>query len=78
MKLPKFLLGDNSQNDADDLFIVHTEFPRFVINLKNDEIELWETLDKEDEAEWTAQMRNYIQQANAFYDEEIKHYEALE
>ena len=38
MNLPKFLLADNSQF-PEDIFVLHTEFPRFVINLKDDEIE---------------------------------------
>ena len=47
MDLPKFLLADNS-NFPEDIFILHTEFPRFLINLKNDEIEWLRTcLEKE-------------------------------
>ena len=38
MDLPKFLLADNS-NFPDDIFVLHTEFPRFLINLKDDEID---------------------------------------
>ena len=41
MDLPKFLLADNS-NFPEDIFVLHTEFPRFIINLKDDEIEWFE------------------------------------
>ena len=34
MNLPKFLLADNSQF-PEDIFVLHTEFPRFMINLKD-------------------------------------------
>ncbi len=37
MTLPKFILGDNSEF-PEAIFIIHTEFPRFVINLENDEL----------------------------------------
>jgi hypothetical protein len=43
MNLPKFLLADNS-NSPEDIFVLHTEFPRFMINLKDDEIEWFEDL----------------------------------
>ena len=36
--LPKFLLCDNT-DFPDDIFIVHTEYPRFVINLIDDSVE---------------------------------------
>ena len=38
MTLPKFLLADNSKF-PEDIFVLHTEFPRFLINLKDDEVE---------------------------------------
>ena len=37
MELPKFLIADNS-SFKDDLFIVHTEYPRFILNVSNDEV----------------------------------------
>jgi len=74
MELPKFLLGDNTDY-PDDVFIVHTEFPRFVINLENDEVEWFEDFDKEDEKELTAEAESLIQAANEFYDREVKRYE---
>ena len=33
MELPKFILGDNTDY-PEAIFIVHTEFPRFIINLE--------------------------------------------
>ena len=50
MTLPKFILGDNTQY-PDAIFVVHTEFPRFIINLENDEVEWLEEFDKEDQKE---------------------------
>ena len=38
MKLPKFLMADNSEF-PDDLFVVHTEYPRFILNVEEEEVE---------------------------------------
>ena len=32
MELPKFLLGDNT-DFPDDIFVIHLDYPRFIINL---------------------------------------------
>ena len=48
MTLPKFLLADNS-DFPEDIFVLHTEFPRFLINLKDDQVEWFEDLSKERE-----------------------------
>jgi len=37
MSFPKFLLGDNT-DFPDSIFVIHTEFPRFIINPENDEV----------------------------------------
>ncbi|GGW74065.1 hypothetical protein DFQ11_11014 [Winogradskyella epiphytica] len=74
MELPKFILGDNTDY-PNAIFIIHTEFPRFVINLENDEVEFFEEFDQHDEKELETEMENYIQQATDFYDREIARYE---
>ncbi|PKP26502.1 MAG: hypothetical protein CVU03_02900 [Bacteroidetes bacterium HGW-Bacteroidetes-2] len=75
MQFPKFLLGDNTDY-SDAIFIVHTEFPRFIINLENDEVEWLEDFEDEDQKELEDEMENLIQQATDFYDREISRYEA--
>jgi hypothetical protein len=74
MELPKFLLGDNT-DFPDDIFIIHLDYPRFIINLKDDEVEFIEEDEDLDEAELNAEMENLITLANAFYDREISLYE---
>lgn len=74
MELPKFLLGDNTDY-PNAIFIIHTEFPRFVINLENDEVEWLEEFDKEDEKELSSEAENLFQAANDFYDRELERYE---
>ena len=74
MNLPKFLLGDNTDTDS-DIFVIHTEFPRFVINLIDDEIEWFEDFQGEDQDELEVQVAVLIDQASEFYDREMKRYE---
>ena len=71
---PKFLLGDNADY-PDAIFIIHTEFPRFILNLADDEVEWLEEFDQEDEEELAASAEGLIQEATAFYDREISRYE---
>lgn len=74
MQIPEYLIGDNT-DFPDDIFIIHTEFPRFIINLKNDEIEWLEEFEEVDEEELTEQTAHYIAEASQFYDREIERYE---
>ena len=76
MQIPKFLLAENFEESPEDIFIIHTVFPRFIINLKNDAIEFWEDISGEDEKELSENVSNYIKEASDFYDEIIKKYEA--
>lgn len=73
MNLPKFLLGDNTDH-MDAIFVVHTEFPRFVINLVDDEIEWFEDLHGDDEEELAEVVSGLIEEATAFYDREMERY----
>ena len=74
MQLPKFVLADNS-DFPDDIFVIHLDFPRFIINLKDDEVEFLEDLEGEDETELEAEMEHLITLAGEFYDKEMEAYE---
>ena len=74
MDFPKFLLGDNTDY-PDAVFVVHTEYPRFIINLENDDVEWLEDFDQHDEKELASQAEDLITQANDFYDREVSRYE---
>lgn len=74
MVLPKFLLADNS-SFPEDIFVLHTEFPRFLINLKDDEIEWFEDLSGEREDDIAGEVSNLIEAASVFYDRQIEGYE---
>ncbi len=74
MQLPKFVLADNS-DFPDDIFIIHLDFPRFIINLKDDEVEFIEDLEGEDEKELESEMEYLITLAGEFYDKEMAEFE---
>lgn len=74
MVLPKFLLADNS-NYPDDIFVLHTAFPRFLINLKDDQMEWFDDLVGTDENEMANEVATLMDQAGEFYDVEMKKYE---
>ena len=74
MELPKFILGDNSEF-PNAIFIIHTVFPRFIINLEDDEIEWLEDFDKSEEEELLNEAEICIKEATEFYDKEIALYE---
>lgn len=69
MKTPEFLFADNTA--VDTVFIVHTVFPRFVLNVKDDEMEIWDEIPEEDLSQVQAELVALTQRALAFYDREI-------
>lgn len=73
MQLPKFILGDNT-DFPNAIFVIHTEFPRFIINLEDDEVEWFEDFDQQDEKELEMETENLIKQATEFYDREVARY----
>lgn len=73
MELPKFLLGDNT-DFSEAIFVLHTDFPRFIINLVNDEIEWFENFSQQDKEELTNETAKLIEQAGEFYDREMQRY----
>ena len=74
MKTPKFLIGDNADY-PDAIFVIHTEFPRFIIDLSKDEIQWMEEFDQQDKEELAVETENAVKEAAAFYDAEIAKYD---
>ncbi len=74
MNLPKFVIGDNT-DFPEDIFIIHLDFPQFIINLKDDEVEFLEDITSEDESELETEMEHLITLAEEFYDREMERYE---
>jgi hypothetical protein len=73
--LPKFLMADNT-DQPDAIYIVHTEYPRFVLNLENDEVEWFDALEKDKEVDLDTEVKDLIAQAEEFYQREVDRYES--
>jgi hypothetical protein len=71
---PKYLIADNSKY-PNSLYIVHTEYPRFILNVSNDDICWLEEFNKADEIEVSDNSEAWIDNALRFYDSEIKSFE---
>lgn len=74
MEIPKFLIADNFQLE-EALFVVHTEYPRFLLNVANDEIHWMEEFEREDQEELESQTASLIEEALKFYDEEMLNFD---
>ncbi len=70
MELPKFLIADNSSLQ-NVIFIIHTEYPRFIMNITNDEVHWLEDFDKKDEEILHSESEQIINEAFNFYDKEM-------
>ena len=72
MELPKFLVADNSEF-PEKIFILHTEYPRFLLDVETDDIEWFEDISEEEENdEFDTEVANLIEEALDFYDQEMK------
>ena len=73
MKLPKFLLADNS-DFPEDLFVVHTEYPRFVLNVEEEEVEWFDDFEGDDEVADQEEAIKTVEAAFKWCDEELAKY----
>jgi DNA-binding SARP family transcriptional activator len=71
MEVPKFLIADSSTLQ-DEIFVLHTEYPRFLLNVSNDEILWLEEFGKEYQDELEKITEELIEEALAFFDTEIE------
>ncbi|HAP71838.1 MAG TPA: hypothetical protein DCQ41_05160 [Cryomorphaceae bacterium] len=73
MEFPKFLVADNTDL-RDAVFIVHTEFPAFILNLENDEVKWLDDITDESEGDLTKTLEGLIAEAEDFYTREVERY----
>ncbi len=74
MKLPKFLLADNS-DFPEDLFVVHTEYPRFILNVEEEEVEWLDDLEGDDEEQVAEEATKVVEEAFKWCDAELEKYD---
>jgi hypothetical protein len=73
MDFPKFLVADNTDL-PDAIYIVHTEFPAFILNLENDEVKWLDDITDESEGDLTKTLEGLIAEAEDFYTREVERY----
>jgi hypothetical protein len=73
MSFPKFFVADNTDL-PDAIYIVHTEFPSFILNLEDDEVKWMDDISDEDEGDLTKTLEALIDEAEAFYIREVERY----
>ena len=71
MDVPKFLIADSSSLE-EAIFVLHTEYPRFLLNVSNDDIMWLEEFGQDDQEELEKVTQELIEEALAFFDKEIK------
>ena len=59
MNFPKFLVADNTDL-PEAVYIVHTEFPSFILNLENDEVKWLDDIGDESEEDLTKILEGLI------------------
>ena len=74
MNLPEFLLGDNTDCE-DAIFVIHTHYPRFIIDLSSEDVEWLDDVSEEDPAELADEAERLFIAAAEFYDREVERIE---
>ena len=70
MQIPKFLIADNSEF-KNVFFVIHTEYPRFLLNVVNDKIYWMEEFDEENQSQLESETIDLIGKAYTFFDREM-------
>ncbi len=73
MKTPKFLIADNS-DFPDEIFVLHTEYPRFLLNVITEDVEWLDDISPAEAEENKDVLVKLVEDAFNFYDEEMSKY----
>ena len=73
METPKFLIADNSEF-PEKIYILHTDFPRFLLDIETEEIEFYEELEEESDVDLESELAELLEQAYSFFDKEMDSY----
>jgi hypothetical protein len=69
--LPQFLIADSSEQ-ADVIYVIHTAYPRFCLDVTNEHIHWMETFEEEDAEELATTTTALVEEALAFFDREME------
>lgn len=74
METPKFLIADNS-DFPEKIFIIHTDFPRFMLDVETEEIEWFDELEEEPDVDLETEIAELMEKAFDFFDREMNSYD---
>lgn len=77
MQAPKFLIADNSDY-PEKMFILHTEFPSFLMDVETEEMEWYDELEEEPGIDIENEVAELIKLAYEFFDKEMDSYDLEE
>lgn len=69
--LPQFLIADSSEQ-GDVIYVIHTAYPRFCLDVTNEHIHWMETFEEEDAEELATTTTALVEEALAFFDREME------
>lgn len=74
MQTPKFLLADNSVF-PNKLYIIHTDFPRFLLDVETEEIDWFDDLEEDSEVDLQTEIADLLELAFDFFEQEMNSYQ---
>lgn len=74
METPKFLIAYNS-DFPEKIFIIHTDFPRFMLDVETEEIEWFDELEEEPDVDLETEIAELMEKAFDFFDREMDSYD---
>lgn len=77
MQAPKFLIADNSDY-PEKMYILHTEFPSFLMDVETEDIEWYDELEEESDVDIENEVAELIELAYKFFDKEMDSYDLEE
>ena len=70
METPKFLIADNSEY-PEKIYILHTEFPRFLLDIESENVEWLDALEEEPDVELETEIADLLELAYDFFEKEM-------
>lgn len=74
MEIPEFLIADNSEF-PEKMYVVHCEYPRFILDIETEEIEWFDVLEEEEGVDLETEVADLLEKAYNFFDREMETYD---
>lgn len=71
MEIPKFLIADSSEK-PDKIYILHAEYPRFLLDVESDDLEWFDIPEEEPDVDLESEISELLELAYKFFDKEME------